>query len=331
MHTFTILPPRGLQRKHTANRASFREDVLSGLTGTPKRLSSKYFYDAAGDRLFQEIMRVPEYYLTGCEQEVLSGQAGEIVQTIRAHTGDFDLVELGAGDATKTLFLLRELLDEGVDFTYFPIDISMNVIQFLDQRLPAELPALRHKGLNGEYFDMLEMAGTLSGRNKVVLFMGSNIGNFHPGEALQFCQALQKALRPGDLLLTGFDLKKDPQVILAAYNDSQGVTKAFNLNLLTRINRELNANFNTDDFGHFPTYDPLTGSCKSYLFSRRAHRVHIGNVPIDFHDNEPIYMEISQKYSLQEADQMALSSGFFPIVAFQDSRRWFADCLWGVD
>jgi L-histidine Nalpha-methyltransferase len=331
MHSFTILPRRGLQRTRSLEPTSFREDVIQGLTENPKRLDSKYFYDAAGDKLFQEIMQVPEYYLTGCEQDILSGQTRDIIQAIRAHTGDFDLVELGAGDATKTCFLLRELLDDGVDFTYFPIDISKNVIDKLDQYLPVELPALRYKGLNGEYFDMLKAAGTLSRRNKVVLLMGANIGNFHPAEALQFCQAIRKQLQPGDLLFIGFDLKKDPQTILSAYNDCQGVTRAFNLNLLTRINRELGGHFNLEDFEHYPTYDPLTGSCKSYLISLRAHRVYIGDTPIDFHGSEPIYMEISQKYSLLEADQMAFSAGFFPIVAFQDSRRWFADCLWGVD
>lgn len=328
MHTFTIVPKRSVP---TAVPSDFREDILRGLSGTPKRLDSKYFYDAAGDRLFQEIMQVPEYYLTGCEMDILSNQTRDIIRAIRAHTGEFDLIELGAGDATKTRFLLRDLLDEGVDFTYFPVDISSNVIQSLEEYLPLELPALRYKGLNGEYFDMLRAAGALSRKNKVVLLMGANIGNFHPGEALQFCQSIRKQLQPGDLLLIGFDLKKDPHVILDAYNDRQGVTKAFNLNLLTRINRELDANFDLDDFEHFPTYDPLTGSCKSYLFARRAHRVHIDGVPIDFQENEPVYMEISQKYSLQEADRMALSAGFIPITSFQDGKRWFADCLWGVE
>lgn len=330
MHTFTILPQRGLQKATVSDRSDFREDVIRGLTCTPKRLDSKYFYDAAGDKLFQDIMQAPEYYLTNCELEILSGQTREIIRALRAHTGEFDLVEMGAGDATKTRFLLRDLLDEGVDFTYFPIDISSNVIRSLEEYLPAELPALRYKGLNGEYFEMLQAAGALSRKNKVVLLMGANIGNFHPGEALQFCQAIRKQLQPGDLLLIGFDLKKDPHVILDAYNDRQGVTKAFNLNLLTRINRELGANLDIEDFEHFPTYDPLTGSCKSYLFSKRAHRAYIDNTPIDFYANEPIYMEISQKYSLQEADQMALAGGFEPLVAFQDSRGWFADCLWGV-
>jgi dimethylhistidine N-methyltransferase len=330
MHTFTILPVRGLSKAPAGDRSTFREDVIHGLTETPKRLESKYFYDAMGDRLFQDIMQLPEYYLTGCELEILSGQTREMIHAIKAHTGDFDLVELGAGDATKTRFLLQELLDEGVDFTYFPIDISSNVIQSLEEYLPAELPALRYKGLNGEYFDMLQAAGALSRRHKVVLLMGANIGNFHPAEALQFCQAIREQLQPGDLLLIGFDLKKDPRVILDAYNDSRGVTRAFNLNLLTRMNRELGADFDLNDFEHFPTYDPLSGSCKSYLFSKRAHHVHIGKTVIDFGENEPVYMEISQKYSLEGADQMALSAGFKPLLAFQDSKGWFADCLWAV-
>lgn len=332
MHTFSILTTPGHKRftqDHTGS--SFLQDVIRGLSERPKRLDSKYFYDAEGDRLFQQIMEVPEYYPTGCEREILSQQGTDIIGTIRGLAGEFDLVELGAGDASKTGFLLRELLQQGMDFTYFPVDISANVIRSLDQSLPAQFPALRWIGLQGEYMNMLRQAGALSLRHKVVLFMGANIGNFHDHEALAFCREIREQLQPGDLFLVGFDLKKDPWTILAAYNDKQGVTRAFNLNLLRRINRELGADFHSDDFEHFPTYDPVTGSCKSYLVSKKAQSVHLGGLTFEFQESEPVHMEISQKYGLEEIHSLALASGFSPVKSFFDSRGWFADSLWAVE
>lgn len=309
--------------------ASFYRDIVKGLTATPKYLESKYFYDAAGDRLFQEIMRSPEYYPTGCETEILLEHSKEMIDVFKFHAGDFDLVELGAGDATKTQHLLEGMLAEGIDFTYFPIDISKNVLRSLDRSLPVQMPSLQWQGLNGEYFEMLQEAGDRSLKNKVVLFMGANIGNFTTDEALLFCLSIREQLQPGDLLMIGFDLKKEPQTILNAYNDRKGITRAFNLNLLSRINRELGADFNIGHFDHYPTYDPMTGACKSYLISLVNQRVRIAdNVYIDFQENEPIYMEISQKYSLEESDRMAAAAGFEPIAHFLDGKRWFADIVW---
>ncbi len=328
MYTFTLIPPNS--RNTVRKSGTFYSEVIRGLSHSPKYLESKYFYDIVGDHLFQQIMDLPEYYLTNCEREILSDQAHDIIQTFRDYAGDFDLVELGAGDASKTEFLLRKMLQEKINFTYFPIDISTNVIRSLDEELGGRLPGLQWHGLNGEYMDMLKESANLSSKKKVVLLMGANIGNFPPPEAKAFCQALHDHLQSGDLLFIGFDLKKDPQVILNAYNDAQGVTRDFNLNLLTRINKELGADFHLSDFRHFPTYDPLTGSCKSYLISLKQHWVHIDGTPIHFDAYEPIYMEVSQKYSLDEIHEMGRSSGFEPIADFRDSRRWFTDCLWRV-
>ncbi len=326
MHTFSIFPPQSVQ-----GYATFRKEVIQGLCSRHKYLNPKYFYDAIGDKLFQQIMELPEYYPTGCESDILSSQAQDIIRAIRSRTTEFDLIELGAGDATKTSFLLRELLAQGQNFTYFPVDISASVIHSLDETLPARFPGLQYKGLQGEYMEMLRVAGDLSVKPKVILFMGANIGNFHIYEALEFCREIHEHLQPGDLFLVGFDLKKEPQIILDAYNDSQGVTKAFNLNLLHRINQELGADFQLDRWGHFPTYDPLSGSCKSYLVSKSDQKVQIGDVTISFAANEPIFMEISQKYTLEETKEMALASGFRPLGNFLDSKGWFADCLWGVE
>ena len=307
---------------------SFIKDVLAGLSASPKKLQSKYFYDAAGDKLFQEIMNCPEYYLTNCEMEIFSEQTAAIVQTLIGNFESFDLIELGAGDATKSVFLLQELLSKKVDFTYLPIDISSNVIQQLEQNLPQKLPGLQMHGLNGDYFDMLKEASQLSSRPKVVLFMGSNIGNMPVKEAQQFCQALRHQLSPNDLLIIGFDLKKNPKTILAAYNDAAGITKNFNLNLLKRINRELEADFDLKQFDHYPTYDPATGACKSYLVSLKKQQVKLGEHLIGFEENELIDMEVSQKYHLQETDALAKQAGFEPVAHFFDGKKWFVDVVW---
>jgi len=310
------------------NAEAFYKDVIKGLQSTPKRLNSMYFYDAAGDKIFQELMDCPEYYPTNCELEIFSEKTAQLAKAIIADGDAFDLIELGAGDATKSSYLLKYLLDEQVDFNYLPIDISISTINYLTIKLPLTLPGIKIKGLNGEYFDMLKKAAALSNRRKVVLFMGSNIGNMPVTEATEFCKELRNHLAPGDMALIGFDLKKSPKVILAAYNDSEGITKRFNLNLLTRINRELGGNFEVDKFDHYAMYDPETGACKSYLISLADQLVTIGKETIRFVKDEYIYMEISQKFTLMQTDQMASNTGFKPVSRFLDNKKWFVDTVW---
>ncbi len=307
----------------------FYNDVITGLKSSPKRLNSKYFYDANGDKLFQELMNSPEYYPTDCELEIFSEKTAEIADALIADGDAFDLIELGAGDATKSTYLLKYLLEKKADFTYLPIDISENVIAYLNMTLPVTLPGLQITGLNGEYFHMLTRAASISSRRKVVLFLGSNIGNMPVNDAIEFCRELRKHLSPGDMALIGMDLKKDPKVVLAAYNDKEGITKRFNLNLLERINRELNSNFDVSKFEHYPTYDPETGACKSYLISTIDQQVTInGKETIAFLKDEYIYMEISQKFTIMQADQIAINAGFVPVGQFFDTKKWFIDAIW---
>ncbi|MDB5139221.1 MAG: L-histidine N(alpha)-methyltransferase [Mucilaginibacter sp.] len=307
----------------------FYEDVIAGLTAMPKHLSSKYFYDANGDKLFQDLMNCAEYYPTNCELEIFAEKTADICEAIIGDGDPFDLIELGAGDATKSTYLLKYLLDHKADFTYLPIDISSNVISYLNITLPVTLPGLQITGLNGEYFDMLEKAASISNKRKVLLFLGSNIGNMQPGEADAFCRKLRDHLSPGDMLLVGFDLKKNPKTILAAYNDKEGITKRFNLNLLERINRELKGDFDLNQFEHYPTYDPETGACKSYLVSQVDQTVNINNkATISFLKDEYIFMEISQKFTVAQTDKMALNSAFKPVHYFYDSKKWFTDVIW---
>lgn len=311
----------------------FYEDVLKGLTASPKRLDSKYFYDALGDQLFQDLMNCDEYYPTNCELDIFVNQTAELAKCIVGNNSDgFDLIELGAGDATKSSYLLKYLLDEGVNFTYLPIDISAHVIEELDTNLAKTLPGLNFEGLNGEYFPMLQKAATLSNKRKVVLFLGSNIGNMAVPEAEAFCRELNNNLTLGDMVLIGFDLKKNPKTVLAAYNDKDGITKRFNINLLHRINTELGADFNLDQFDHYPTYDPGTGACKSYLISLTDQKVHIAdhNESIHFQKDEYIFMEISQKFSLDQIKNIATKTGFETVNYLFDSKHWFTDAVWQV-
>jgi L-histidine N-alpha-methyltransferase len=310
---------------------TFYNDVIKGLSGTPKRLNSMYFYDAVGDKIFQELMGCPEYYPTNCEMEIFSTKTAALGQSIMADGDGFDLIELGAGDATKSSYLLKYLVNQHADFTYLPIDISANVINYLNVKLPLTIPGLKITGLNGQYFDMLKKAASLSNRRKVVLFMGSNIGNMPVPEATNFCKVLREHLKTGDMALIGFDLKKSPKTILAAYNDSEGITKRFNLNLLLRINRELGGNFDVSQFDHYATYDPESGACKSYLISLKDQIITIGKETIRFVKDEYIYMEISQKFTIMQTDQMAANTGFRPVDRFFDIKKWFVDSIWMAD
>lgn len=315
----------------TAIETSFLNDTIAGLRANPKFMHAKYFYDERGDYIFQQIMKMDEYYLTKAEMDIFLNQAGQIAELIRDADTPFDLIELGAGDATKSIHLLKELVKENLDFSYLPIDISAHVISYLENNLPGQLPGLDIKGLNGDYLEMLQQATTLSDRRKVVLFMGANIGNMSVDEAAHFLVSMRKLLKEEDLLIIGFDLKKNPKQILAAYNDSKGITTAFNLNLLERINRELGGDFEPANFEHYASYDPESGACKSYLVSLKDQTVHIGNAAsVEFVKDECIHMEISQKYALPDIEMLAGSAGFVNKHYFFDTNRYFVDAVWTV-
>lgn len=306
----------------------FLADTLKGLESNPKHLSSKYFYDSRGDALFQAIMECPEYYLTSCESEIFSRKTESLVEAIVVkNTSAFDLIELGVGDGVKSKHLLSELLEQHIPFNYFPIDISGNVLSQLKSNL-SDLTDLNITCLQGDYFDALAEASRTSGKRKVILFLGANIGNMSMKDAQNFCQKVRSCLQPGDIMLNGFDLKKNPKVIIDAYNDKAGLTKDFNLNLLHRINNELGADFDVNQFTHYQMYDPHTGSCKSYLISNVNQRVRLGETVIDFKEGEWIFMEISQKYSIRDIEKLAVLSGFSIKSNIFDSKQWFVDSIW---
>jgi L-histidine Nalpha-methyltransferase len=311
---------------------SFAEDVRTGLSSEPKCLSSKYFYDDEGSRLFQEIMKLPEYYLTRAEQEIFQTQAAEIYAAFAGGNPRFDLIELGAGDGTKTALLIDYFLQQSVSFTYAPIDISQEAIDSLTEKFQAEFPRLQMKAKTGDYFQILETLKTEARRKKILLFLGSNIGNFSREQALNFFRRLRHVMNPDDLLFIGFDLQKDPHVILRAYDDAQGVTADFNLNLLRRINRELGANFDLEKFSHYATYRPVECAARSFLISRATQEVFVEALQQTFHFRqwEAIFMEISQKYSVEMIADLAQASGFQVVHNFFDRQHYFTDSLWKI-
>ncbi|MEM8527145.1 MAG: L-histidine N(alpha)-methyltransferase [Bacteroidota bacterium] len=308
----------------------FAEDVKKGLSSKPKSLSSKYFYDAKGDQLFQQIMAMPEYYLTNSEFEIFSTHKEALRKAFGSAT--FNLVELGAGDGTKTKILLEHFLAKESDFYYSPIDISGNVLEHLKTDLSVLWPDLEVNSVAAEYFKGLAQLSKNADR-KVVLFLGGNIGNMSLKEAQSFLTSMRQNLNKGDLVLIGFDLKKDPQTILDAYNDPAGITSAFNLNLLKRMNRELGANFQIEQFKHWETYHPITGATESFIVSKKEQSVFIEALECAFHFEawEAMKVELSQKYSLSEIDDLAEKTGFTPLRQFFDEKEYFVDALWEVN
>ncbi|WP_026945715.1 L-histidine N(alpha)-methyltransferase [Algoriphagus marincola] len=314
-----------------SKKNAFLSEVLSGLNQYPKRLSSKYFYDEKGDKLFQKIMSLPEYYLTRKEFEILERQHEAIFSAILKVTHDFNLVELGAGDGLKTRILLRYLKSKpDVNFTYFPVDFSGSVLKELEEKTLRELPGIDIKPLQSSYREAMKLRPWENGKPTLTLFLGSNIGNFDLDEAKDILNQIAAGCQTHDWLLLGIDLKKDPEIILKAYNDSHGVTKEFNFNLLDRINRELSANFDRNNFKHWPTYNPITGECRSYLVSLKNQQVTFSEAGkiVSFEAFEPIWTETSRKYGISEIQSLAANAGFKVIDFFNDTEDYFTDVLW---
>ncbi|MCZ4410135.1 L-histidine N(alpha)-methyltransferase [Cryomorphaceae bacterium 1068] len=305
------------------------EDVAAGLSSEVKYLLSKYFYDAEGDQLFQQIMKMPEYYLTDCEYEIFSTRGADILKAFSKDSKPFDLLEFGAGDGTKTRILLKRLLENGADFRYVPIDISKDVLENLKKDLSEEFPQLTVRPENADYFSALDNVRLESDRPKLVLFIGSSIGNFREEVIHRFMAELYKKLNSGDEVLLGYDLMKNPQTILRAYNDPTGITKAFNLNILRRINRELGADFNIEAFEHYPYYDPETGLAKSYLVSLKQQIVKVDRLDqtFQFEVGEVIHTEISRKFRVEDIETYFEKAGFDVVEHFYDCKHYFVDTL----
>lgn len=298
----------------------FKQDVIAGLNKPLKHISSKYFYDEIGDKLFQQIMSSEDYYLPNCELEILQNQSSDIATAISYQ--EFDVIELGAGDGSKTVYFLEKLIQEGKKIVYYPLDISASVLELNRDHINNKLPNLSIQPIAGDYFETLDRFQ--DDRPKVLLFMGANIGNYKNERAIEFLAMIKKQMNNGDSLLVGFDLRKNPNTILKAYNDSEGHTRAFNLNLLRRINRELDANFDLNQFDHYPYYDPIAGISYSFLVSLCDQMVKVGEDEIRFKKYELLHTEVSQKYSRAEIDGMQKQLSFSHVKHYLDSKEYFS-------
>ena len=301
---------------------SFAEDVDKGLSASPRYLPCVYFYDYHGSLLFEEICRLPEYYLTTAETEILRTFAHEIVLHMPPKSS---LVELGSGSCTKTQYLIDEILKQREGIIYSPIDVSREMLQQSAASLLERYDNLKITPVAAEYEDGLSHIDTHTEELKFILWLGSSIGNFEFSEAIGFLKGISKSLGPQDLILIGFDLEKDKGVLEKAYNDSQGVTARFNITLLARINRELRGEFDLDRFTHHAVYNEAEHRIEMYLVSTCKQEVAIAdlNRSYSFNKDEKIHTENSHKYSPQAIDALATEIGLSTVGQWSDQMEYF--------
>ena len=309
--------------------AEFARDIRTGLSSTPKHLFPKYLYDELGSRLFEAICQIDEYYLTRAEDEILTRHADEIVSAI---PGCETLIELGSGSAEKTRKVIEALIRQNVELLFIPVDISASALQESSHALLDSYDSLKIKAYAADYFQALSELSPLGPHPALVLFLGSNIGNFEPDEATNFMQAIRNVLRPNDALLLGADLKKERATLEAAYNDSLGVTRSFIVNELERINRELAANFDLWTFGLRSAYNEAKGRVEVYLESLRAQSVEIRGLAmsIDLAQGERIHVENAYKFDLDDLKRLGARAGFNLEHTWLDSKERFSSNLFRV-
>ncbi len=298
---------------------SFRDAVLYGLARMPKSIPPMYFYDARGSALFEAICRLPEYYPTRTETAILLRHAGDIATRIGP---DAHLIEYGSGGLQK----VRPLLDAlQTPAAYTPVDISAEHLDAAAQRLALEYPAIEVTAIVADYSRPFSVpAPKRPARTRTALFLGSTIGNFAPDEALGFLRQAARRLSGGGCLLLGADLRKDPVRLHAAYNDASGVTAQFNLNLLTRINREFHGTFDLASFDHYAFYNPGPGRIEMHLVSRKAQRVSVAGRSFGFNQGESVHTENSYKFTIEGLQGVARRAGFEPEHVWLDDEELFS-------
>ena len=308
---------------HPARIATFGEDVRRGLTAIPKTLAAKYFYDDLGSSLFEAITRLPEYYLTRVERDLLATYGREIV----ASFGEpLELLELGSGSATKTRIIIEAILEKQKALKYHPIEISPDALMESSLALIASHESLVVQAYAADYFSLLRQRELATQDRVLALYLGSNIGNFEPHAARTLLELLASALKTGDGLLVGYDLKKDATILEAAYDDPTGVTSAFNKNLLGRINREFDGDFDLHQFRFTAKYDPVRGCIDSFLVSMKKQQVALRglNLNVPFAEGEPIHTESSYKFTPAEIVALAQRCGFIEKKTFTDAAGRYA-------
>ncbi len=305
----------------------FFTHVKEGLSQTPKKLSSRYFYDDKGSALFQQIMQLDEYYLPLCEMEIIQNQSALIAKDISANHSSLQIVELGAGDGTKTKHLIRQFSYHFKPLEYIAMDISPNILTINKDEIKGEIQGINHISIAGNYFETYPNLNP-SQYGRLVLFLGANIGNFSGSEAIVFFQFISKGLSSKDYFLVAFDLVKHPRKIIRAYDDSLGVTRQFNLNLLERMNRELGADFDVSNYEHFPFYNPVTGITSSHIISLKNQTVQFADgFTVTFYAYEAIHTEISKKFFWSDIKEIANKSKMNIIQSYYDSGKEYAFVL----
>ena len=300
--------------------------MRTGLAAYPKRFLPKYFYDELGSQLFDAICLLPEYYLTRAENEILTRFADQIVSAI---DGQKTLVEMGSGSASKTRLVIEALLRRQPELLFMPVDISFTALENSSRILLQSYPRLKIEAYAADYFAGLAELGKKPRARTLALFLGSNISNFDLDEALRFLRALRSVLHVGDAVLLGADLKKNPAVLEAAYNDALGVTSAFNLNVMARINRELDGTFDLRAFRHRAFYNETMGRIEIYIESLMKQRVHIAKLEldVDFDAGELIHTENSYKYDMAGISELAAATDFKLSRTWLDSQERFSSNL----
>jgi len=300
---------------------TFARDVAFGLTAPQKWLPPKYFYDERGSQLYEQICALPEYYPYRAEREILSTYATQI----HAEIGHLALVEFGSGSATKTRHLLAAYEWAGRPFRYCPVDIAREVLWDTANRLLQEYSHVEIRAMHADFAGQPEVIQAFQLEKKAVAFFGSSLGNFTPAESLEFLQRTAAIMGPEDVFLLGIDLKKSPAILVPAYDDAQGVTAAFNLNVLHRINRELGGRFDPQSFEHLALYNDAQGCIEMHLRSREAQRVPIVNIEqvVSFGKDETIHTESSFKYSVDEVRDLGYQANLVLRRTWFDARRWF--------
>ena len=301
-----------------AEEDDFASSVLSGLARPKKWLPCRFFYDARGSELFEEITRLPEYYPTRTEAAILTANAAEMVDSVPA--GGV-LVEFGSGSSLKTEILLGGLSRLRA---YVCIDVSEAALRDAKQRLASRFPGLDVRPMVGDFSYPVALPPDLAGRHKTGFFPGSTIGNLTPAEAERLLRVFRAVLSPGGRLIVGVDLEKDARQLVLAYNDAAGVTAAFNLNLLARINRELGGTFSIDRFRHDAVYNPREGRIEMHLESLREQEVKVCGRRFRFKAGERIHTENSYKYSIDQFQRLARSAGWSPECVWTDEGRLFS-------
>jgi L-histidine Nalpha-methyltransferase len=299
-------------------------EVLNGLTGQPKTLSPWMFYDQEGSRLFEEITELPEYYVTRTERNILALHADEIVSAA-AGGRDLSMIELGAGTATKTGLLLNAAVGLQGSVTYYPIDVSATALEEARIRIEAEMPEVTVEPIVADYTEGMRQNSAVQAGRRLVLYIGSSIGNFSPADAVEVLRGVRSELSPGDGLLLGTDMVKDPDVLRAAYDDAAGVTAQFNMNMLARINRELDANFNPQLFRHQARWNEQQSRIEMHLESLLAQKVMVRalDLQLRFKLGETIHTENSYKFTDQRVLGLLTRAGFRLRQKWSDAKGWF--------